>query len=114
MDWQQILSAVVTAVVGIALPPLSIMLLNWLKNQRWVQKAHLEDFFAAMVPQVVQWVEFWADQLAAKGEKPSGEAKMAKFKELLKEQLPTSAKITDEELMLRAESELVKMKASLK
>ena len=115
MDWQQILSAVIIAVIGIALPPLSLILLNWLKSQKWVQKAHLEGFFESMVPQVVQWVEYWADQYAKRnsGKKAAPEAKMNKFRELLKAELPTDAKMTDDQLALRAEAELRKLKNGL-
>lgn len=109
MDWQQILSAVVIAAIGIALPPLGIMLLNWLKGQKWVQKAHLEGFFTTMVPQVIQWVEVWAEQLTKSGKKPDAAAKMSKFKELLKAQVPTNANLSDEEVALRAEAELKKL-----
>jgi len=109
MNWQEILYIVVTSVVGIALPPLSLMFLNWLKTQKWVAKLHLENFFGAMVPQVVQWVEYWAEQLP---HPPSSEEKMAKFVSLLKQELPTSVKMTDEEFAVRAEIELKKLKAA--
>lgn len=115
MDWMQLLGIVVTAVCGIALPPLTIMFLNWLKTQKWVKKVHLEGFFQAMVPQVVQWVEYWAEQIGKDGEKPTSEAKKAKFLELLKKEAPDSLKgLTDDEIAMRAEAELAKLKNGLK
>lgn len=114
MNWEQIFGTALVAFLGVALPPLTVMFLNWLKKQKWVQKLHLEGFFEAMVPQVVQWVEYWAQQLAEKGEKPSGEDKMAKFVELLKKEAPDNLKgLTDEDIAMRAEAELMKLKKSL-
>ena len=119
MDWNQILTilvgALVTAILTV-LPPLALMFLKWLQNQAWVKKLHLEDFFGAMVPQAVQWVEYWAEQLVKKGEaKPTGEAKMAKFVEYLRTNAPDNLKgLTDSDIALRAETELKKLKEGLK
>jgi hypothetical protein len=115
MNWHEILSLVITALVGVVLPPLGVMFLNWIKKQKWVQKLHLEDFFGAMVPQVVQWVEYWAEQYAKEhnGEKPPSAAKRDKFVELLKKEMPTNVKMTDDEIAMRAEAELMKLKNGL-
>ena len=86
------------------------VLLTWLRKQAWVQKMHLEQFFTTMVPEVIQWVESWEK---LQDEKPTPEAKAAKFKELLKSNLPKGADISDEELALRAETELRKLKAGV-
>ena len=105
-SWQQLIAVLVSCLV----PVLAFggkMLLEWLKKQQWVQKAHLEQFFAGMVPLIIQWVESWA---STQTEKPTSEAKMAKFKELLKANIPKGIGISDEEMMLRAEAELKKLK----
>ena len=105
-SWQQLIAVLVSCLV----PVLAFggkMLLTWLKTQSWVQKAHLEEVFAGLIPLVIQWVESWA---SAQPEKPTPEAKMAKFKELLKANLPKGTKVSDEELALRAEAELAKLK----
>jgi len=104
-SWAQLITVLITALI----PVLAFggkVLLTWLKKQKWVEKAHLEDFFAAMIPQIIQWVESWA---TAQATKPTSEAKMAKFTELLKAQLPAGS-MTDEEITLRAEAELKKLK----
>jgi len=110
--WQQVL-AIVLPILGTIVAALAPILIKWLQNQKWVQKAHLENFFGAMVPQVVQWVEYWAENLVKNGgekAKPTPEQKMAKFKELLKKELPANANLTDEQFALRAENELRKLK----
>lgn len=110
--WQQIL-AIVLPILGTIVAALAPILLKWLQNQKWVQKAHLEDFFGAMVPQVVQWVEYWAENLVKQGKPaPTGEEKMAKYLELLKAELPANVSMTDEKFALRAEAELKKLKAA--
>jgi len=103
---QQILAIVVPILVA-ALGAVTPILLNWLKSQKWVQKAHLEDFLAAMVPQVVEWVDAWAEELTKKegGKKPTGEEKLAKAKEILAEKAP----------MLKGETEIMgRIEAALK
>ena len=108
--WAQLIAVLVSCLAPV-LAFGGAMLLKWLKTQTWVQKAHLEAFFAGMVPLIIQWVESWA---STQKEKPTPEAKMAKFKELLKANLPKGAGISDEELALRAEAELAKLKNGLK
>lgn len=107
--WAQLIAVLVSCLV----PVLAFggkMLITWLGKQAWVQKAHLESFFSGMVPLVIQWVESWASLQA---EKPTPEAKAAKFKELLKANLPKGVKISDEELALRAETQLRVLKEGL-
>ena len=108
-SWAQLITIVISCLVPI-LAFGGKMLLTWLKKQEWVQKAHLENFFTQMVPTLIQWVESWA---ATQTDTPSGEAKMEKFKELLKSNLPKGIVISDEELILRAETELRKLKVGL-
>lgn len=102
---QQILAIVVPIVVA-AIGAVTPILISWLKKQKWVQKAHLEDFLSALIPQVVEWVEYWANELVKKGgEKPTPEAKLAKAKEILAEKAP----------MLKNETEIMgRIEAALK
>jgi hypothetical protein len=110
--WQQVL-AIVLPILGTIVAALAPILIKWLQNQKWVQKLHLENFFGSMVPQVVQWVEYWAENMVKEGgekAKPTSAQKMAKFKELLKKELPASTNMSDEQFAMRAEAELRKLK----
>ena len=102
---QQILAIVIPIMLTI-LGLLSPILLAWLKKQTWVQNAHLEDFLAALIPQVVEWVESWGEELIKSGnEKPTGEQKLAKAKEILAAKAP----------MLKDETEIIgRIEAALK
>lgn len=103
MDWWHILFLLVGALVGL-LGPLSVMLIGWLKAQPWVKKLHLEDFFAAVIPQIVEWIEYWAAQLP---EKPAGEEKMAEAIKVFREEHPT-VKVSDDMIKRRIEVHLRK------
>ena len=109
MDWNLLLILALAAGIGL-LGPASVMLIGWLKEQPWVKKLHLEDFFAAVIPQVVEWVEYWAGQLEKKGEKPDSIAKMAEAIKVLREENPELKKVTDDTIMRRIEVHLQKLK----
>jgi hypothetical protein len=112
-DSAESILAVVGPIVGTILTIATPFIIMWLKKQSWVKKAHLENFFQTMVPQVVQWVDSWDEDLVKEGgdkAKPTPQQKDAKFKQLLKAQLPAKASITDEELALRAKAELKALK----
>jgi hypothetical protein len=107
MDWWHLLILLVTAVVGL-LGPASVMLISWLKDQPWVKKLHLEDFFSAAIPQVVEWIEYWASQLK---DKPDGEAKMNEAIRVMREEHPAELKkISDDTIKRRIEVHLQKLK----
>lgn len=109
MEWEDVLKIVVPILVSL-LPPLLVMLIKWLKTQTWVQKAHLETIFETLIPQVVEWVEYWASELVKNGgTKPTSKEKMDKALSLLKEHIPETAKIT-EQTKLRLEVALQKLK----
>jgi len=110
MDWKYLLILAVGAVVGL-LGPASVMLISWLKQQPWVKKLHLEDFFAAVIPQVVDWIEYWASQLAKEDKKPAGEEKMAEAIRVLREEHPAELKkVSDDTIKRRIEVHLQRMK----
>lgn len=103
--WQEILAViipVVLAALGVATP----IIIKWLKMQQIIQKMHLEDLLATMIPAVIAWVEYWAEQLTKKGEKPTGEAKLAKAIEFIKNEVPSLNLTT--EVVSRIETELKK------
>jgi len=104
--WAQLLAVLIPAIVSLLVLG-GKMLMEWVKTQKWVQKAHLESVFAGLIPLAIEWVESWAGMQA---EKPTSEAKMDKFKTLIKASLPAGTKVSDEELTLRAEAALKKMK----
>jgi hypothetical protein len=111
MDWQQILAIVIPPLIA-ALGGLVPVLLAWLKKQKWVEQAHLEDFFSALLPQVFEWVEYWAEHLYEPkfGKKPTSEMKMAKAIEMVKTHLPKHVvkTMTDEAIRLRLEHTIKK------
>ena len=106
MDWKTILATVIPFLVA-ALGALSPVIINWLKTQKFVQKAHLENIISALIPQIIEWVEYWAEELAKKGEKPTSEQKLAKAVEFLKNEVnvPVST-----EIVSRIEAALKKIK----
>jgi hypothetical protein len=109
MDWKAVLAIVIPFLLA-ALGQLVPMLLEWLKNQKWVQAAHLEDLFATLLPQAFEWVEYWAKKIYEPtfGKAPSGEMKLAKNIELIRKHLPKQANkmLTDEDIRLRIEHTL--------
>lgn len=107
MDWKEILAIIIPIVVSI-LPPLSVMLIKWLKTQSFIQKAHLEDIVATLIPQIVEWVEYWAEQIGKNGSKPTSEEKLEKAKEFLAKELPEFP--VTSEVELRIENALKKIK----
>jgi len=106
MEWHLLLILVVVAVVSL-LGPASVALIGWLKEQPWVKKLHLEDFFAAVIPQVVEWIEWWAAQLE---EKPDGAAKLTEAIRVLREENPELKKVTDATITRRIELHLQNLK----
>jgi len=112
MDWQVILGIVLVGLAGIV-ASISPFVISWLMKQKWVQQLHLENLISAMVPQVVEWVEWWAAHWNDKdGVAPKGDLKMNKALELLKAYVPAAAKIPDEILKLKFETALAKSKAA--
>lgn len=112
MDWTIILTIVFVGLAGI-LAAISPFFLSWLLKQKWVQQLHLENLISAVIPQVVEWVEWWAAHWNDKdGAPPKGPAKMDKALALLKTYVPAAAKIPDEILKLKLEAALDKLKTS--
>jgi hypothetical protein len=112
MDWKYLLILAIAGFIGL-LGPASVMLISWLKEQPWVKKLHLEDFFAAVIPQVVDWIEYWASQLAKEEgkTKPDGEAKMTEAIRVLREENPKELKkVSDDMIKRRIEVHLQKLK----
>lgn len=110
--WQEILAAV--------LPPLAAALmagvpalLKWLKSQEWVQKLHLESMLSVIIPQVIEWVEWWAQNIFPEkfGRDPSSDEKLAKAVQMVQAKMPPWALVDLEELRLRIESALSKKEA---
>ena len=91
------------------LAAISPFFIAWLIKQKIVQQLHLENLIAAVIPQVVEWVEWWATHWKD-GAPPKGEAKMDKALGLLKTYVPAAAKIPDEILKLKLEAALVESK----
>lgn len=110
MDWTIILTIVFTGLAAI-LAAISPFFIAWLLKQKWVQQLHLENLISAVIPQVVEWVEWWATHWKD-GAPPKGEAKMDKALALLKTYVPAAAKVPDEILKLKLEAALAKLKAS--
>lgn len=110
--WQEILTTALTTLLTIVVPIIvtalaaaAPIIIAWLKNQKIVQRLHLEDLLAAMVPQVVEWVEWWAENLVKEGKaKPASEEKLAKAIELLTAKIPSLG--NSDELRMRIETEL--------
>jgi hypothetical protein len=105
--WQEILAAVLPPVVAALLAGVPA-LLKWLKSQEWVQKLHLEDFLSAVIPQALEWVEWWATHIFEPkyGRKPSSDEKLAKCVQHVEGKLPTWARVASEEILLRVETAL--------
>jgi hypothetical protein len=109
MDWTIILTIVFTGLAAI-LAAISPFFIAWLLKQKWVQQLHLENLISAVIPQVVEWVEWWATHWKDPATAPKGEAKMDKALELLKTYVPAATKIPDEILKLKLETALSKLK----
>lgn len=116
MDWTQIITIILVGLAGIV-AAISPFIIAWLLKQKWVQQLHLEGLIQTMIPQVVDWVEWWAAHWNdPKGVQvgdvppPKGEAKMAKALTLLKAYVPGAKTIPDEILRLKFETELEKRK----
>jgi len=108
VDWTPIIAAAVTALIGI-LGTLGPIAIKWLQSQNLVQKLHLENLVGALIPQVIEWVEYWAEQLVKSGQpKPTSSDKLGKALELLKTAAPMITKVADDNLILRIETELKK------
>jgi hypothetical protein len=106
IDWTPVIAAIITAIIAV-LGTLGPVVIKWLQSLKVVQQLHLENLVAALIPQVIEWVEYWAEQLIKKGQpKPTGPEKLAKGLELLKAAAPTIASMADENLILRIETEL--------
>lgn len=110
MDWKMIVTIVLVGLAGIV-ASISPFVIAWLRNQKFVQQLHLENLISAVIPQVVEWVEWWATHWKD-GAPPKGEAKMDKALALLKTYVPAAAKVPDEILKLKLEAALAKLKAS--
>jgi hypothetical protein len=110
MTWQIILGIVLVGLAGIV-ASVSPFVISWLRAQKWVQQLHLEELISAVIPQVVEWVEWWAAHWNdANGAAPKGGVKMEKALELLKTYVPAAAKIPDEILKLKIETALTQSK----
>jgi len=110
MDWKIILTIVFTGLAAI-LAGISPFFIVWLKNQKVVQKMHLEDLISVVIPQVVAWVEWWASHWDdPKSAAPKGALKMDKALALLKVYIPAAKSIPDEILKLKVEAALVETK----
>lgn len=111
MDWTVILGIIFVGLAAIV-ASISPFVISWLLKQKWVQQLHLENLISAVIPQVVEWVEWWAAHWNdPKVPAPKGEVKMTKALELLKTYVPGAAKISDEILKLKIETSLVAFKA---
>lgn len=116
MDWTQIITIIFVGLAGIV-AAISPFVISWLLKQKWVQQLHLEGLIQTMIPQVVDWVEWWASHWNEKSAtacdgvpSPKGEAKMAKALTLLKAYVPGAKTVPDEILRLKFETELEKRK----
>lgn len=106
--WQELLAVVVPILIA-ALSACAPIIISWLKTQKIVQKMHFEDLIATMIPQIIAWVEYWAEQLTKQGTKPTSEQKLAKALELINIEVPGVKLTTD--IVSRIETELKKTKA---
>lgn len=112
MDWQMIVTIVLVGLAGIV-ASISPFVIAWLRNQKFVQQLHLENLISAMIPQIVEWVEWWAAHWNDKdGVPPKGPAKMDKAFVLLRTYVPAAAKIPDEILKLKFETALANAKSA--
>lgn len=59
MGWEQILTIVLVGLAGIV-ASVSPFAISWLLKQKVVQQLHLEGLIQAIIPQVIDWVEWWA------------------------------------------------------
>lgn len=110
MDWTIVIGIVLVGLAGI-LAAISPFFIAWLVKQKWVQHLHLEGLIQAVVPQVVEWVEWWAAHWNDPAiPAPKSEVKMAKALELLKTYVPAAKAIPDEILKLKIETELAHVK----
>lgn len=110
MDWTIILTIVFTGLAAI-LAAIAPFFIAWLLKQKVVQQLHLEGLIQAVVPQVVEWVEWWAAHWNDKdGAPPKGELKMNKALELIRIYIPTTVQIPDEILKLKFETALDKLR----
>jgi len=102
--WQEILAIVVPILVA-ALCAATPVIIAWLKSQKYIQLLHLEDLMAVLVPQVVEWVEWWAEQLVKNGEpKPASNDKLIKALSILEQKVPAIK--SEAELRMRIETAL--------
>jgi hypothetical protein len=111
--WQEVLAAVVPVVVAL-IGLLGPVVLRWLKQQDFVERAHLESLLDVLIPKAIEWAEWWGKNLypVESGRNPSmpvasGELKLTKAKEWLRQALP-SADLDDTTLRLRIEDALQK------
>jgi hypothetical protein len=116
MDWTMIITIILVGLAGIV-ASISPFVIAWLLKQKWVQQLHLEGLIQAVIPQVVDWVEWWASHWNdPKGVQtgdvpgPKGAAKMEKALALLKSYIPGAKRVPDEILRLKVEVELEKRK----
>jgi hypothetical protein len=118
MDWTIILGIIFVGLAAIV-ASISPFVISWLLKQKWVQQAHLEALISALIPQVVEWVEWWAAHWDSKAEEvpprttalpPKGEAKMTKALELLRAYIPAAKAVPDEILKLKFETALINKK----
>ena len=101
MEWHEILGIVLTGVASI-LAALSPILIQYLKNLKIVKQAHLEALVDSLVPQVIEWVEYWAEQAGGK----TSTEKLEKAKEFLFKKIPYLK--DHEDIVLRIETALRK------
>lgn len=105
MTWEHVV-AIVVPVLCAAITPMIPVLLAWLKKQKIVRQAQLENFLESMIPAVVNAVEAWAANLEKNEQKPSSEAKLSKAKEIVKKRAPMLKDAND--IVDRIEAELFK------
>lgn len=113
MDWTQIITIVLLGLAGIV-AAISPFIITWLLKQKIVQQLHLEGLIQAVIPQVVDWVEWWAahwndpkvQTIGVLSEAPKGEKKMVKALELIRAYVPAAKKVPDEILRLKFETAL--------
>jgi hypothetical protein len=109
--WKEILAAVLPPVIAALMAGVPA-LLEWLKSQKWVQTLHLEDFLSAVIPQALEWVEWWSVNIFEPkyGRKPSSEEKLAKAVLHVESKLPKGVTVAAEEIALRVETALATAK----
>jgi hypothetical protein len=117
MDWTIVITIILVGLAGIV-AAISPFVISWLLKQKIVQQLHLEGLIQTVIPQVVDWVEWWAAHWndprgveVGDVPPPKGEAKMAKALELLKIYVPAAKNVPDEILRLKFETALIKSKA---